>query len=154
MKSFFKTFFLAIFLMSFGACNSSASLDRQVAKYQGVVPLEDNGAIEQAFMWGWEMLTGNELGYSLEDLAMLDGVPVEIVVMVLQNYVETTVENTGMSRKAAIENVLYKAGYDKTSDGKIVISDDDEIDAKRKIKKSKDRKKTYKRNTARKKKKK
>ena len=144
MNRFLTTSFVALFLMSFGACNSGASLDSNINKYHGVVPVEDNGSIERAFMWGWEMLTGNELGYSLEDLAMQDGIPVDIVVMVLQNYVETTVVNTGMTRKAAIENVLYKAGYDKKSDGKITISDDDEIEARRRLKKSKDRKKTYK----------
>lgn len=124
---------------SFGGGN----IDERIEHCRGIVPVEDDGFVEDAFCWCWEMLTGHTLGMSLEDLANSENLPVEVVVAVLQNHVEGSVATSGVSRSQAIEHVLFMSGYDRKMDGKIKISSDDEIAAANKLKKARARKKAY-----------
>ena len=124
-------------------CTGCSAVTSKADKLKGVIKLEDNGIIEKALMWGWEFLTGNELGYTLEDLAKEDALPVDMTVIVVQNYVEWNSMKRGISREQSLEELLHMAGYDKNVDGKIEITKDEAFIAKKRLIVSRDRKNMF-----------
>ena len=110
---------LLLSLASLASC--SGNIDDTIHSLDKTVEVNDNDTVETFFCWAWETLTGHKLGMSLEDLAYEENMPMDMVVIIVQNWVEKA-HQMGASRQDAIEVLLYEAGYDDKIDGEINVT--------------------------------
>ena len=125
-----------------GLASCSRNLDENIDMFRGIIKVDDNGTIEKGVMYLWEMLTGHELGLSLKDLAESKNTPIEITIVLFQNYVYGAMQR-GATAEQAIENFLFLAGFDEKLDGKIQISKEIKSEIKKRLEKSKKKKKEF-----------
>lgn len=126
--------------------SSCSNIDDSINNARGIVKLNDDGSVERSFCWVWKTLTGHTLGKSLKDLAASDDVSDELIVIMLQNYIEKA-HMMGATREQAIESLLVKAGYDDKYDGRIRISKITKDEVKRRLKELERKKRAYLKNS-------
>lgn len=124
----FNNFFCTTIASLFAITACTKSVDTYIDDMKGLVKVDDNGNVENAVCNLWEFLTGTQLGMTLEDLAKEENLPLDIVVCILQNYVESTRKTSGASREIILENILYEAGYDTKRDGTLKITSDKKLE--------------------------
>lgn len=127
----FRKFLTQILVAAF-VCSCSTNLDNTLHKWKGFVKVNDNGAIEEGFCFVWEALTGHKLGKTLDEMIESEDIDLELIVIMLQNYVEKA-HLMGATRKQAIEKILVCAGYDESDDGKIRIVKDIKESVKKRL---------------------
>lgn len=136
---FLRTLLMGATLLVIASCTPHKAqgkdicLDKFVEKVQGVVPVKDNGIIENWICDAYRFFTGQELGMSKKDF-MKSHLSLDDIAIILQNVVEKHHKDTMVSREQIIETILFKAHYDSKVDGRICIENPEVVKTNRRLK--------------------